>query len=90
MGVVATEKEGHKRRKYEEFAGEYDIIPISIETLGSLGESTTVFLKSLAARIRREKGDARAGEYFLQRLSTALQRGNALAVLATMGPQRAV
>jgi len=84
-GAAADGAEADKRRKNESFARNYEIIPLAFETLGSLGEDTDAFLKDLACRIRRETGEGRAGVFFLQRLSVALQRGNALCIQATMG-----
>ena len=75
----------HCCRKYASFAQDYNIVPLAFETLGSLGTITEAFLSDLAKRIRLAKGDTRAGKYFLERLSLSLQRGNALAVMGTMG-----
>ena len=86
VGAAASEAERAKLRKYATFATAYTIVPLAFETLGSLGATTNDFLDDLAARIRLEKGNPRAGQYFLQHLSLSLQRGNALAVLGSMGP----
>ena len=84
VGAAAIEAEAIKRRKYEVFARDYDIVPLAFESHGSVGPSTETFLAGLAKRIRQETGDVRAGAFFMQRLSVALQRGNALCVQATM------
>ena len=86
VGAAASEAERAKLRKYATFANTYTVVPLAFETLGSLGASTNEFLDELASRIRMERGNRRAGEYFLQHLSLSLQRGNALAVLGSMGP----
>ena len=67
-----------KHTKYAEFARDYTVVPIALESLGPLAEGSDAFLKGLAKRIRQTTGEQRAGVYFYQRLSLAVQRGNAL------------
>ena len=50
---------------------------VAIETLGAIGPNSLVFLKELGWRARRQSGDERAASVLLQRLSVAVQRGNA-------------
>ena len=45
---------------------------------------TTEFLKELGHRLRQVSGEANIFEYLTQRLSVAIQRGNAASVLGTM------
>ena len=84
-GAAAEEAEALKRRRYDEFAGDYEVVPLAFESHGGIRPATEVFLKDLGKRIRLETGDNRAGAFFKQRLSVALQRGNALCVQAAMG-----
>ena len=84
-GAAANAAERLKRRTYAQFAPQYEIVPLAFETHGSLSESTASFLKDLARRISQETGDQRAGTFFMQRLGLAIQRGNAICVLGSMG-----
>ena len=84
-GAAAAEAEARKRRKYAVFAGDYEVVPLAFESHGSLGPTTDDFFADLTKRIRFETGDNRAGSFFMQQLSIALQRGNALCVQAAMG-----
>ena len=43
------------------------------------------FLKDLSRRIKQRTGEVKARSYLLQRLSVAVQRGNATSVLGTIG-----
>ena len=52
---------------------------------GVLGPSTTRFLAELGTRISAVTGDKRESEWLFQRLSMAIIRGNAAAVLSTAG-----
>ena len=74
-----------KTAKYACFAEDYQVVPIAIETHGATGPTTTDCLKQLSSRIGKVRRDLREGAYFQQRLSLALQRGNALCVLEALG-----
>ena len=57
--------------------------PIAIESLGACGPLTLEFLRDLGNRIRQATGEESSFMYLLQRLSVAVQRGNAASVLGT-------
>lgn len=82
-GSAATQREGSKRIAYRDLPPEYDFYPIGLETLGGMGDEAKKFLEELKSRLRL-MGDERSGDYFFQRLSLHLIRGNAASVMATM------
>ena len=45
------------------------------------------FVKELGGRVVRVTGDQKSSHYLLQRLSVAVQRGNAASVMGTMDSQ---
>ena len=49
-----------------------------------LGPRTTEFLREVSLRLRYVYGEANSFAYLTQRLSVAVQRGNAASVLGTM------
>eukprot|EP00731_Ephydatia_muelleri_P000326 Em0001g326a len=57
---------------------------VAIETSGVFGPKTTEFLKELGHRLRQVSGEANSFAYLTQRLSVAVQRGNAASVLGTI------
>ena len=61
------------------------IIPFeeAIETSGACGSLTLEFLRDLGNRLRQATGEESSFAYLLQRLSVAVQRGNAASVLGT-------
>jgi hypothetical protein len=83
-GVLATEAEGRKCMKYTSLSATYCFVPIAVETLGALGDDATDFLHQLGRRIAAVTGERRSTEFLLQRLSVAIQRGNAASVLGTV------
>ena len=56
---------------------------MTIETLGSYGESADAFIRELGRRIAVITGEKRATDFLRQRISVAIQRGNAACILAT-------
>ena len=55
-----------------------------METLGTWGPSAISLCEDLGGRIARETGDLRSLAFLKQRLSLAVQRGNAVSVLGTL------
>ena len=84
-GEVAAMAEQKKLIKYDSLAPNYDIAPVAIESLGAIGPLSRALLKDLGRRIKESTGEARAHEYLVQRLAVAVQRGNAVSIMGTMG-----
>ena len=80
-GEVAALAEERKVAKYNGLPVTHSFTPVAIETLGAIGPKSLVFLKELGWRARRQSGDERAASFLLQRLSVAVQRGNAVSIL---------
>ena len=84
-GAAADEAESAKRAKYvDRLPPAYEFVPLGFETLGGLGASAKEFLGDLTKRLVHVTGDLRAGEYFCQRLSLALLRGNVGSILGSV------
>ena len=62
----------------------YIFQPIAIETLGEFGSSVIDFFNVLGYRMRTVSQDTRASMFLMQRLSVAMQRGNAACILGTI------
>ena len=82
-GAAAEAAERNKLAKYAIFTQQYEVIPIAIETLGSSGCSATSFIEALGRRIMQATGDPRSTMFLRQRISIAIQRGNAASILGT-------
>jgi hypothetical protein len=85
-GAPAVSAEASKSTKYRELStsGNYIFTPVAIETLGTWGPSATSLCQDLGGRIARETGDVRSTAFLKQRLSLAVQRGNAASILGTI------
>ena len=84
-GAVAAGAETRKLTKYDSLAPSHTILPVAIESLGVIGPISMAFFKDLSRRMRQRSGEVKAHQYLLQRLSVAVQRGNAISVLSSVG-----
>ena len=84
-GKVAEQAEDRKEEKYRGLPASHLFALVAIKILGAVGPHSLSLLKDIGCRIASESGEARSGEYLIQRLSVAVQRGNATSVLGSMG-----
>ena len=84
VGAVAQQAEEKKMQKYKHFDSCYFFTPVAIETSGVFGPKTTKLLKDLGHQLGQVSGEANSFAHLTQRLSVAVQRGNAASVLGTM------
>ena len=80
-GAAARAAEERKRRRYADLAQRYRFVPLAVETSGVLGPACADFLQELGHRISACTGDPRESAWIRQRISLAIARGNALAIL---------
>ena len=73
-----------KGHKNAEISATHIFMPLAVETLGVWEEEGLSFLKELGRRTSLLTGERRETVYLLQRLSVAVQRGNAASILGTM------
>ena len=52
--------------------------------MGVFGEEAYSFVSEIGRRLARATGDKRSKEFLVQRISMAVQRGNAAAILGTL------
>ena len=79
--TVADEAEERKRNHYSDLPATYQFQPVAIETLGGIGASSWQFLKDLAKKIESQCHHKNSFAFLRQRLSIAVQRGNAACVM---------
>ena len=83
VGSAAAKAENAKRTKYSGLVVRFRFEPIAIETSGVFGHSTRIIISEIGKRISEKTGDKRETTWLKQRLSIAIQRGNALSILAS-------
>lgn len=80
-GAVSNLSEEKKDKKYQSLNDRYCFTPVAIDTIGAYGDKARVLIKEVGKRIARRTGDIKATSFFRQRLSVAIQRGNAKTLL---------
>ena len=82
-GSAAQLAEQRKRERYRDLSERYIFEPLAVETMGVIGPSSRKFLAELGRRITANTGERRELQWLIQRISLAIARGNAAAILAT-------
>ena len=83
-GSAAVKAEGIKTAKYASLAQTHVFIPLALETMGAWGQQCTDFVTDLGRRLTAVSGEKREPSFLRQRISMAVQRGNALACRGTL------
>ena len=83
VGAVAAAVEVRKRRKYSHLDQGHFFVPVAIETAGVFGPETMDFIQELGRCLQLVSADHNSFAYLIQRLSVAVQRGNAASVLGS-------
>ena len=77
-GAAAEQAANLKIEKYRELIPKYLFVPVAVETLGPINEEGANFLCDLGSRIKKITQDRLEKCHIFQRISVAVQRGNAL------------
>jgi hypothetical protein len=85
-GAATLSAEKRKHKKYEGISNKYMFVPFAVETLGPFGEEALALVKDLGKRLIEieSPGEPRSCAYLIQRISIAIQLGNAASILATV------
>ena len=80
-GIAAAAAEAKKTQKYADIISGVDFVPVAIETSGVWGEQAIALVMEIGRRIAASTHEPRSTSFLRQRLSVAVQRGNAYCVL---------
>ena len=84
-GAVAVAAEERKKIKYSNLTSSYCFTPVAVETSGVLGPATMNFIKDLGHRLTQATGEEEATVRILQKMSVAVQQGNAASAMGSLG-----
>ena len=79
-GAPSEAAEVKKIKKYSALSTAFKFIPIAVETLGPWGPEAKAFVTELGKRLSTATGDPRSSAFLKQRISLAVQRGNAICI----------
>lgn len=83
-GGAAAHAEEEKYKKYAHLDSIYRFQPIAIETSGSIGPRSRTFPRYLGRRLKRVTGEPKSFAFLMQRISVAVQVGNATSVIGSL------
>ena len=83
-GGAAAHAEEEKAKKYAHLDSMYLFQPVALETCGTIGPKSRDFLRELGQWLKMVTGEARSCTFLLQRISIAIQVGNAASVIASL------
>jgi hypothetical protein len=83
-GAAAVHAANLKHQKYESLAASHLIVPVAVETFGAWAMESLDFLRELGRRASQATGDQRETTFLLQRISVAIQRGNAASIRGSL------
>ena len=81
VGSVAAKAESLKEEKYSDLSHTHEFTPVAVESSGVFRPQSLTFMKELERRLRYQTGEEKAGTYLIQRLSIAVQWGNAISIM---------
>ena len=81
--AVATAAEARKKEMYALLSKSHQFVPVAIETSGALGPDALSLLTDISRRQQSITHDHQSLPFLLQRVSIALQQGNAASVMGT-------
>src|SRR6218665_3528447 len=85
-GIISAsgkKNNNNKHSKYAELERTYTVVPIAVETLGSINSECLAFITELGRRLSNASGDTREARFLFQSLSVTVQLYNAVAFQGT-------
>jgi len=81
LDADANDAESQKSLKYLSLSAQHRSVPIAIETLGTPGTKVLAFFQDLGQHITATTVKLRSFQFLMQRVSRAVQRGNAACIV---------
>lgn len=85
-GSAAVSGEKLKQKKYQNLGNNYLFHPVAVETFGVYGPESLLFVHEIGRRLSQATKDNRSTSFLMERITIAIQRGNAASVLGTIPP----
>ena len=83
-GAAAAYAESLKMVKYANLTPTHHFVPVGVETCGTFGPQALSLFRELGQRLKKATGEQRSYQFLIQRVSVAIQTGNAISVLGTL------
>ena len=76
-----------KGEKYSDLLHTHEFTPVAVESSAVFGPQSLLSVKELGRKLRHQTGEEKVAAYLIQRLSTAVQQGNAISILGGVASQ---
>lgn len=83
-GYAANKREAFKKDLYQHLEPMFHFIPICVETLGPWGDEGKKLVRKIGAMLKEVSGEKRSTSFLIQRISVAIQKGNAASIMGTV------
>ena len=83
-GSAAEKAVKRKRNLYRNMIHNYHFVVFATETMGPWCEEGKDLIEHLGSMLNRKTGDLKSKKYLKERISIAIQRGNATSILNTL------
>ena len=81
-GMASEKAAARKHTKYSKIKSSYHFVAFAVETLGPWADETIKFINKVGANLKRITGEPKSKHYLIQRISLAIQHGNALSIIS--------
>ena len=83
-GAAAEFREKEKISHYKDLSNNYCFVPVGVESFGSWGTEGRKLVKAIGRKVMEVTGEKRSTFFLFQRISMAIQRGNASMIVGTV------
>ena len=83
-GAAAAYAESLKMVKYANLTPTHHFVPVGVETCGTFGPQALSLFRELGQHLKKATGEQRSYQFLIQRVSVAIQTGNAISILGTL------
>ena len=83
-GAGAEIREKEKISHYKDLSNNYCFVPVGVESFGSWGTEGRKLVKAIGRKVMEVTGEKRSTFFLFQRISMAIQRGNASMITGTV------
>ncbi len=83
-GMASEKAAARKHSKYTKIKANYHFIAFAVESLGPWSKDAIDFINKVGSNLKRITGEPKSKHYLIQRVSLAIQQGNALSIISSI------
>lgn len=83
-GMASERAANRKHSKYSKLKQNHHFVAFAVETFGPWSKEAVELIDKIGAKLIRTTGEPKSKRYLVERISLAIQRGNAMAVITSI------